>query len=122
MKQQINEKRSTVLPVVRVSPSEKKAIKQAYLSSSYSNQSAFIRSALLEKSLNTEAEKRLQDELIAGKIFGEVEKMEAEILQMVRELKVKEGAKIPKKRLLPYAKLLQCVKIIKEKLNEKDQL
>jgi len=119
---QLNEKRTTVLSVVRVSPSEKEAIKQAYLSSSFSNQSTFIRATLLEKSRITEAEKRLQDELLSAKVFEELGKMETQILKMVQELKLKEGPKMDKKKLLLPAKLLQSIKIIKEQLNEKDQL
>ena len=122
MLHQTKEKRTTVLPVVRVSLSEKEAIKQAYLSSSFSNQSAFIRSTLLEKSPSTVAEKRLQEELISGTIFTEVRKMETRILQMVKELKEEEGPKLDKKKLLPHAKLLQSIKKIMEQLNEKDQL
>jgi len=122
MMHKVKEKRSTVLPVVRVSPSEKEAIKQAYLSSSFSNQSSFIRATLLEMTPNLEAEKRLQEELLSGKIYEEVDKMEARILQMVQEIKVKEGGKLDKKKLFPHAKLMQSIKIIKEQLNEKDQL
>ncbi len=120
MKQVVKEKRSTVLPVIRVSPSEKEAIKKAYLASSYANQSTFIRSTLLEKSSLTVNEKRLQAELTAGKIYKETTKIEAQILKMVQELKIKEGGQLNKKHLLPYAKLLQSIKIIKAQLNEED--
>ena len=117
MTQPTNEKRSTVLPVIRVSPSEKEAIKQAYLSSSYANQSTFIRSTLLEKSVTTTGEKQLERELLFGKIYGELEKIETQILQMVRALKVKQGAQLDKKSLLPHAKMLQCIKKIKKQLD-----
>ena len=120
MTPKINEKRSTVLPVIRVSPSEKRAIKRAFLSSSYANQSSFIRSTILEKTVTTVGEERLEKEILFSKIFEEVEKIEAQILQMVQELKIKEGGQLNKKHLLPYAKLLQSIKTIKAQLNEED--
>lgn len=120
--QQTKEKRTAVLPVIRVSPNEKEAIKNAFLNSPYANQSAFIRSRLLQDPRLNDAEKRLQEELLFGEIYTAIEKIEGQIQQIVAEKKRTQGDQIDRLVLLPFAKVIQWTKKIKELITQNDPI
>lgn len=102
--------------------SEKESIKNAFLNSPYANQSAFIRSRLLQNAQVNDAEKRLKEELLFGEIFNTIEKIERQVLQIVAEKKKKQGDQITRPELLPFAKIIQWTKKIKELIDQNETI
>jgi len=119
---QKKEKRTTVLPVVRVSPSEKEAIRKSYLSSSFSNQSSFIRSILLGTCNLSEAELRLQKELLLTEIFSGIEDIQTKLLRIIKEKEAEQSDNFDNKSLLRYTEMFDKLKNIKEQLYQNEQL
>ena len=120
--QKIKETRTGVLPAIRVSPSEQEAIKNAFLISPYASKSAFIRSRLLQVSPFDDAEKRLEEELLFGEIYNAIEKIESQIQQLVAEKKKEQGVQIDRLSLLPFAKVIQWTRKIKELITQNDSI
>lgn len=117
---QTKEKRTKVLPVIRVTPNEKEAIKNAFLTSPYANQSAFIRSRLLQNDQLNDAEKRLQEEVLFGEIFNAIEKIEQQIQQMAAAKKREQGDQMDRLMLIPFAKVIQWTRKIRELITPND--
>jgi len=66
MKQK-KQNRSAVLPLVRVTPTEKKEIQEAYLASPFPNQSAFIRAKLLDTAHELDTVEAFGEVILMGK-------------------------------------------------------
>jgi len=114
------EKRTAVLPVVRISLKEKKAIRQAYLSSSFPTQSAFLRYKILSNELEKDSSDALKMELKMADTLDGLQKMEANILEIVKERKLKKERAKDKKELLKYASLIKMVRELQQKITLND--
>jgi len=110
------EKRTMILPVVRISSSEKKAIKKAYQASSFPSQSAFIRHKIFSNGTVKDSSEALQEELRKADALDELRKMEAVILEMVKLRKLKKERASDKKELLLYASLIKMNRNIQSQL------
>jgi len=114
------EKRTTVLPVIRVSPSEKKAIKEAFLSSSFPSQSAFIRYKVLTTAEKKDSSVALKEELRKADLLDSLQKIEATILQITKLRNLKKEKEADRKELLLYASVIQTSRLIQSQFSLND--
>ena len=107
------EKRIAVLPLIRVTPTEKAQIKNIFSTSNFPTQSAFIRARLLERETIMDQEKALKEELQVVELLANFEKIEAHVSQLARTRKRIKTNKQDKEELLLLAAILQISKKMK---------
>ncbi len=113
--QEKREKRTEILPYIRLTPSEKKAIIKEYKAAKYPNRAAFVRAKLLDKTKLRYKEKVLDAEIAAGKLVTELNRLGNNINQIAKVLNTYKDGKIRQEELLVIgvtAKLLLQIKQI----------
>lgn len=113
--QKEREKRTEILPYIRLTPSEKRTIIAEYEATKYPNRAAYIRAKLLEKTKFKYKEKVLDAEIAAGKLVTELNRLGNNINQIAKVLNTYKDGKMRKEELLiiaATAKLLLQIKQI----------
>lgn len=111
------EKRTEILPYIRLTPSEKKEILAEYETAKYPSRAAFVRAKLLEKTTLRYNEKVLDAEIAAGKLVTELNRLGNNINQIAKELNRKKDGKIEQEALLIIAATAKLLLQIKQILN-----
>lgn len=108
------EKRTEILPYLRLTPSEKKAIIAEYNATKYPNRATFIRAKLLEKVIFKRKEKVLDAEIAAGKLVNELNKLGNNVNQIAKALNTYKDGKMSKEELLVLATTAKLLLKIKD--------
>lgn len=107
-----NNKRSTTLPLIRLTPAEKEQIKQDYLASQFTNYSAYIRYQLLASGRSETANREMKIVLLLGSIADEMKVLSDHFVQLVQLRKEVTSEKIPKEEALHLSKILKSIQQI----------
>ncbi len=117
------EKRTAILPIIRLKPSEKTAIDTEFEQSFYSNKSEFIRYKLLDKTYSKYRQQRFEATIKAGELLDALGKMGNNINQIAKVLNTYKDGKMKREELLVMVsaiKLIGRVKKIIEEIPEND--
>lgn len=107
------EKRTEILPYLRLTPSEKKQIIAEYEVSKYPNRATFIRAKLLEKVIFKRKEKVLDAEIAAGKLVNELNKLGNNVNQIAKVLNTYKDGKMSRDQLLVLVSTVKLLSKIK---------
>ena len=107
------EKRTEILPYIRLTPSEKKAIIAEYKVTKYPNRATFIRAKLLEKTTFRRKEKELDAEIAAGKLVTELNSVGNNINQIAKVLNTYKDGKMSRDQLLVLVSAVKLLSKIK---------
>lgn len=107
------EKRTEILPYIRLTPSEKKAIIAEYKATKYPNRATFIRAKLLEKNTFRRKEKELDAEIAAGKLVTELNRVGNNINQIAKVLNTYKDGKMSRDQLLVLVSAVKLLSKIK---------
>lgn len=116
------EKRTTDLPHIRLTPTEKASIKTAFLASDFPTQSAFIRAKLLcqDKKINAQIVRRQQ--LKSAELVDELQKIEQAIHDFAGLRQRIKTNVTDKKELLSLASIIyetrKIIKIVRQTAGE----
>ncbi|MEM1118974.1 MAG: plasmid mobilization relaxosome protein MobC [Bacteroidota bacterium] len=114
------EKRTEILPYIRLTPSEKKAIIAEYKATKYPNRAAYIRAKLLEKTTFRYKEKVLDAEIAAGKLVTELNRLGNNINQIAKVLNTYKDGKMRQEELMTIATTAKLLLQIKQILTQDD--
>ena len=112
--QEKREKRTEILPYIRLTPSEKRAIIAEYKTTKYPNRASFIRTKLLEKVKFKRKEKVLDAEIAAGKLVTELNRLGNNVNQIAKALNTYKDGKMSKEQLFILANTAKLLLKIKQ--------
>lgn len=110
------EKRTAILPIIRLTPSEKIAIDDEFKSAPFPNKSAFLRYKLLNKKYSAYKKLEYEAEIAAGKMVTQLNQLGNNINQIAKRLNSQNADNLKKEELVLVATtaklLLQIKKIL----------
>ena len=115
------EKRTIILPTIRLKPSEKATIDAEFEQSFYSNKSEFLRYKLLDKTYSQYRQKRFEAGIKAGELLDALGKIGNNVNQIAKVLNTYKDGKMKREELLVIIsaiKLIGKVKTILEEIPE----
>ena len=121
MKQK-KQNRSAVLPLVRVTPTEKKEIQEAYLASPFPNQSAFIRAKLLDTAHELDTVEAFGEVILMGKITDLLNAIGGKIVKIVKLRKEESTIKMDKKETELFTDILKNIQKAQSELLKKEEV
>lgn len=110
-----------VLPLIRVTPEEKKQIKETYLASPFPNQSAFIRAKLLDEKHKLIAVEVFGEVLLMGEIADLLNTIGERIVQIIKLRKEEGTSKMNKKETQLFAEILKNIQQVQSNLLKKEE-
>jgi len=108
------EKRTEKLSIIRLTPTEKKAIIKEYAAAHYPSKSSFIRAKILDTKYSEYRKKQFEAEIAAGNMITELNRLGNNINQIAKAMNTYKDGKIRKEELQILAinaKLLELFKV-----------
>ena len=112
------EKRTAILPIIRLKPSEKTAIDTEFERSFYSNKSEFIRYKLLDKTYSKYRQQRFEATIKAGELLDALGKIGNNVNQIAKVLNTYKDGKMRREELLVIVSAIKLIGKVKEILEE----
>jgi len=116
------EKRTAILPIIRLTPSEKIAIDNEFKGAPFPNKSAFLRYKLLNKKYSEYKKMEYEAEIAAGKMVTQLNQLGNNINQIARRLNSQKEENLKKKEVVILAStaklLLQIKKILTQNIEK----
>lgn len=114
--------RSAVLPLVRVTPAEKKQIQKASVASPFANQSSFIRAKLLEKERQLDKIEAFNEVILMGKIADLLNILGGEIVNIIKLRKQEGSMKMSKKERQLFKEVLKKIQEAQSEFIKKEEI
>ena len=115
---EIEEKRTIILPTIRLKPSEKAAIDAEFERSFYSNKSEFLRYKLLDKTYSEYRQKRFEARIKTGELLDALGKIGNNVNQIAKVLNTYKDGKMRREELLVMVSAIKLISKVKAILEE----
>lgn len=116
--EETQEKRTIILPTIRLKPSEKAAIDAGFERSFYSNKSEFLRYKLLDKTYSEYRQKRFEARIKTGELLDALAKIGNNVNQIAKVLNTYKDGKMRREELLVMVSAIKLIGKVKEILEE----
>ena len=116
--EETEEKRTIILPTIRLKPSEKTAIDTEFGRSFYSNKSEFLRYKLLDKTYSEYRQKRFEAVIKVGELLDALSKIGNNVNQIAKALNTYKDGKMKREELLVMVSAIKLIGSVKDILEE----
>lgn len=112
-------KRSTILPIIRLTPAEKEQIKKDYLASPFTTQSAYVRYTLLKSGNAEKGNEEVEGILLLGSFADKMKVLSRHFVEFFRFKKEENNGQLSEEEAQFFKLLLKSIQEINAQFDKK---